>query len=92
MKNSIPSYVAPCLWSYDISALDLEKHRERVITNVLNYGSERAVHWLFVTYPREIIASVVANPRPGEWDKKSLAYWAFVFDIPRPAVPPRSFR
>ena len=38
----IPDFVAPFLWSYDIDALDIERDKKRIITNVLNLGTERA--------------------------------------------------
>jgi hypothetical protein len=44
-------------------------------------GTHDALLWLFKTYPRERIAEVVAHPRPGEWNKRSLNYWALVFDL-----------
>lgn len=81
MNSPLPNAVKAALWSYDADRIDLEKHGERIITNVLNLGTHEAVSWLFNTYPRERIAEVVANPRPGEWNKRSLNYWALVFDL-----------
>ena len=81
MGSPLPSSVKAALWSYDMDQIDVEKHSERIITNVLNLGTHEALVWLFQTYPRERIANVVAHPRPGEWNKRSLNYWALVFDI-----------
>jgi len=38
----IPKYVKPYLWSYDTKKLDLQKNKERIITNILNLGSKKA--------------------------------------------------
>ncbi len=81
MPNTFPASVKAALWSCDTDRLDLEQHRERIITNVLNMGTHDALLWLFRTYTRERIAEVVAHPRPGEWNKRSLNYWSLVFDL-----------
>ncbi|MCC6540587.1 MAG: hypothetical protein IT225_00045 [Flavobacteriales bacterium] len=81
MATILPPAVKAALWSFDTDRIDLEKHSDRIITNVLNLGTHAALVWLFSTYPRERIAEVVAHPRPGEWHKRSLNYWALVFDV-----------
>ncbi len=81
MKPRIPDPVKAVLWSYDITKIDIEAQKERINTNVLNLGTHEALVWLFATYPREQIAAVVAHPRPGEWNRKSLNYWALVFGL-----------
>lgn len=79
--NIVPKFIRPFLWSYDTTAIDLKRDKERIITNVLNLGTEKAVKWLFTTYSKEEIAEIVANPKPGEWNKKSINYWSLVLDI-----------
>ena len=69
------------LWSFDTDRIDVQEHQERIITNVLNLGTHDALVWLFSTYPRERIAAVVAHPRPGEWNQRSLNYWSLVLDL-----------
>ena len=86
-RLKIPSAVRACLWSYDVDKLDIWQDKERIITNVLNYGTTEATDWLRRTYSREEIAEVLRNPRPGEWDKKSLNYWALIYDV-SPQVKP----
>jgi hypothetical protein len=81
MPTTIPPAVKAALWSFDTDRIDIEEHQERIITNVLNLGTHAALLWLFSTYPRERIAQVVAHPRPGEWNRRSLNYWSLVFDL-----------
>lgn len=76
-----PPAVRVCLWSYDISALDLERDRTLIITNVLNYGTKEATEWLFSQYSAQFIAAVVQTPLPGRWDKKSLSLWSLMFGV-----------
>ena len=74
----IPKYVKPYLWSYDTKKLDLRKNKERIITNILNLGSKKATDWLFEKYQTKEIKKIVAEPLPGEWNKKSLNYWSLM--------------
>lgn len=80
MKPVLPQAVVATLWSYDTTKMDIEKDKERIITNVLNYGTDEANQWLFQTYSRVAIEKVAKHPRPGEWNKKSLNFWSVVFN------------
>ena len=77
----IPTYIHPFLWSYDVKKLDLSQDRKRIITNVLNLGTAEATDWLFKIYNKEDIKEAVVNPLPGEWNKKSLNFWALVIGV-----------
>ena len=81
MNKEIPKFVHPFLWSYDILRLDIEKDKKRIITNVLNFGTDDAIEWLFTTYTRPDIIGVLQDPLPGEWNKKSLCLWSLVFGV-----------
>ncbi|MHB1769719.1 MAG: DUF6922 domain-containing protein [Minisyncoccota bacterium] len=78
---TFPPAVHACLWSYDLSVLDLERDKTLIITNVLNYGTKEATEWLFSQYSAAQIAAVVQKPLPGRWDKKSLALWSLLFGV-----------
>lgn len=80
-ERLIPSYVQPFLWSYDINKLDLAHDKKRIISNVLNLGTEKATKWLLEVYNRDEIKEAVSNPLPGEWNKKSLNFWGLVFGV-----------
>jgi hypothetical protein len=69
------------LWSYDIERLDLSQNKERIITNVLNLGTTKAVDWLFKAYNEKEIKEIVANPLPGEWNNKSLNFWRIILEV-----------
>ena len=76
-----PPAVRACLWSYDVSMLEMERDRTLIITNILNYGTKEATDWLFSQYSAPLIASVIQTPLPGRWDKKSLALWSLIFGV-----------
>lgn len=76
-----PPAVCACLWSYDVSLLDLERDKALIITNVLNYGTKAATDWLFAQYPTPSIALVIQKPLPGRWDSRSLALWSLLLGV-----------
>ena len=81
MNNIIPDFVKPFFWSYDTSKIDLQKDKKRIITNVLNYGTKEATDWLFSVYNKSDIEETIKNPFSGEWNKKSLHFWSFIFGV-----------
>ncbi len=81
MATQLPPCVKAVLWSYNTDQIDVELHKVRIITNILNLGTDAAVRWLFDMYPRQVIAEVVAHPRPGEWNRKSLNFWSLIFGV-----------
>ena len=76
-----PPAVRVCLWSYDISALDIERDKALILTNILNYGTKEETEWHFSQYSTTSIKPVLRNPLPGRWDKKSLALWTLIFGV-----------
>ena len=81
MKVEIPKFVRPYLWSYNISKLDFEKDKKRIITNILNYGNKEATDWLFSTFGRKDICDAVEKPIPGEWNRKSINFWSLILGV-----------
>jgi hypothetical protein len=79
--TSVPDFVAPFLWSYDVAKMDINKDKTVIITNVLNLGTRQATDWLCHVYSVDTLRSVVAYPAPGQWNKRSLNYWSIVFDV-----------
>lgn len=80
-KSVIPQSVRATLWSYDVDHMDVDRDKNLIITQVLNYGTKDATDWLQTVYSREDISKNVAHPRPGQWNKKSLNFWSIVFGI-----------
>jgi len=82
MKEKIPKFIHPYLWFNDLDKMDLRKNKERIIINVLNFGSRKATNWLFDIYTLEEIKKVVINyGAKGELSNKSLNYWCLVLKI-----------
>lgn len=79
--KKIPSKMRWLFWSYDIKSLDLNKDKDYIITQVLNYGTWNDVRWLFRVYPEKEIMEVVKNPSRGLWFEKVLNFWTTIFNI-----------
>lgn len=80
-EQEILKVFKPFLWSYDLSKFDLEADKERIITNVLNWGTKSATDLLLKIYNKNEIKKVLETPRPGEWSDKSLNYWRLIFNL-----------
>jgi hypothetical protein len=78
-QGTLPDFAKPFLWSYDVAALDLERDKKRIITNVLNWGTKQATDWLRAEYSPEDIREVLVSPLRGEWHEKSYHYWSLIY-------------
>lgn len=81
MDFSIPEFVKPFLWSYDIDKLKKDEDKRRIITNVLNLGTKKATDWIFRTFNRNDIKDAIERPFPGEWNNQSLNFWSLILDV-----------
>ena len=52
---ALPSFLQSCLASYDLSKMDKNRHKETIITSVLNKGDGKDLDWLCKTYTRKEI-------------------------------------
>ena len=48
--NNLPQSVNAVLWSYKLDQINVDKHKKIIISQVLNFGSEDAIEWLFKQY------------------------------------------
>lgn len=79
--NDLPQSVNAVLWSYKLDQIKINEHKKIIIFQVLNFGSEEAIEWLFKQYGFELII-LVANDIPlFQWNKKSLSLWRLVLSI-----------
>ncbi len=80
-SGDIPDFLQGVLWSYDLKNLDLDRDFKRIATNILLFGDIKEAKWLFNRFSKDQIIEVVTNPLKGEWDAKSLAFWASYFGV-----------
>jgi len=80
MRNTIPDFLQPFLWSYDLSKIDMKKHKKIIVKNILDFGTVRAVDWLKENYTENEIKEVIAQTIQTEWSKKSIHLWSFIYN------------
>jgi hypothetical protein len=82
MNNQLPQAVKACLWSYDVTKIDLANtdHRKLIIKNVLDRGTSEAVDWLLTTFQKKEIAETIEQTHASDWNRKSLSLWNLVFN------------
>lgn len=78
---ALPIFLQSCLPSYDLKRLNKEKDKRLIVTQILNYGTEKEIEWLGKNYSRKEIKEVVRFPTRGMWMKSVLAYWQKILDI-----------
>lgn len=76
-----PQSVKTVLWSYNLNTIEVQKDRKIIISQVLNFGSEKAIKWLFKQYGFATIEQVANTIPLFQWNKKSLSLWKIVLSI-----------
>jgi hypothetical protein len=80
-KPVLPRYLTPYFWDADPKHLDMRRHSKYIIERILEYGNDRAIHWLQDSYSPAQIGSVVRSSRVISRNTANL--WALLLHIPR---------
>ncbi len=80
-KESIPEFLQPFLWSYDLACLDREKHKNIIIKNILDLGNTQATDWLKQNYTKNEICKAIRQSILSDWSKKSINLWAQIYGV-----------
>lgn len=79
--NGLPQSVKAVLWSYKLNQIEIQKHKKIIVFQVLNFGSEIAIEWLFNQYGFVSVAKIADTIPLSQWNKKSLSLWRLVLPI-----------
>ncbi len=79
--QSLPSFLRPFLWSYDLEKMDKEKHKQIIIKNILDSGTKQAIDWLRENYSKKEIQEAIKNSVKSDWSKKSINLWSLVYKV-----------
>ena len=77
----LPKFFQSCFPSYDLTRLNIKKDKNLIVTQILNFGTEKEIEWLGKNYSQEEIEEVVRFPISGMWMKSVLLYWLNIFCI-----------
>lgn len=81
-KVALPSSVASCLWSYDVTKLDTERDKTLIIRQVLDMGDTAAATWIRSRYSHDEIVDVLYRTPRSSWrSKKSLNFWTMLYGV-----------
>ncbi len=75
----IPAFLQPFLWSYDLSRLESEKHKNIIIKNILDFGDSQATDWLRQNYTKNEICQTIRQSISTDWSKKSINLWTQIY-------------
>ena len=81
MPPLTPQSVKAVLWSYDLNTIEVQKDKKLIIFQVLNFGSEDAIKWLFKEYGLSVIEEEARTIPLSQWNKKSLSLWKIIFSL-----------
>ncbi|MCD6149697.1 hypothetical protein J7J13_02840 [bacterium] len=79
--KEIPQFLKPFLWSYDLSRLDMKKHKNIIIKNILDLGTIQATDWMKENYTESDIKEAIKLSIRSDWSKKSINLWSFIYDV-----------
>lgn len=81
---ALPKFLQPCFPSYNVRNLDRTRDKNLIITQILNYGTEKDLEWLTKNYSKKEVKKVLLKPDKGMWLKEVLVYWQKILDLKIP--------
>lgn len=78
---ALPKFLQPCFPSYNLKSLDKNRDKKLIITEILNFGTEKDLIWLTKNYSKEDLKNVVVKPDKGVWLKDVLLYWQKILNL-----------
>ncbi|MCL5674322.1 MAG: hypothetical protein M1501_01080 [Candidatus Omnitrophica bacterium] len=75
-----PKYLRKYFWNVYFEKLDSKKNYYTIIERILEYGDEKAIKWMFKTYPKDQIKEIVKTSRAFTFLKNDY-FWAWYFNL-----------
>lgn len=82
--RSAPKFLKKYFWDVDFEKLDIVKYRFYVIRRILNYGDERAIHWMNSHFGRGEQIKALCTTR--DISLRSANFWAIVLGVSKRKV------
>jgi len=80
-KLRLPEFFSPLLWSYDFSSIDLERDKQRVVINTINYGQWKHWQWIVNYYGEENIKQFIEDTPISEFRPRALKLISILLGI-----------
>ncbi len=78
---TIPKFFAPILWSYNLSEFEIQKNKQIIIMQTINYGSWKHWQWITHTYGKEELRSIISEIPASAFRAPALHLASILFDI-----------
>lgn len=80
-KLTLPEFFLPLLWAYDFYSIDLERNKQRIIINTINYGQWKHWQWIVNYYGGENIKQFIENTPISEFRSRALKLVSILLGI-----------
>lgn len=77
----LPSFLTKYFWDTDATKLDMKKNEPYIIERILEYGDERAIHWMNQSIDKRRILHMLEQSRA--LSPKSAFFWAAALGVPK---------
>jgi len=81
LKKKLPEFFKPLLWSYNFSKINIERDKEIIIVNTLNYGDLKHWRWLIGHYGRDAMREVIRKIPVTEFRPQVRPLISLVFGV-----------
>ena len=81
----LPPFLKQYFWDVNFSKLDKETYHQFIIERILEYGSEKAVKWLFQHFTKTEVMKALTRRR--NLSPLSANYWSLVLGVPKNQIP-----
>ena len=82
--KELPGFLKTYFWDTDFKEIDPKENSVYILKRILNYGDEKAVHWMLDNFKKSEIKNALSDFRG--YSRKSANYWALVLEAPRKEV------
>lgn len=89
-SKKLPKELEPLFWSYDFSALDLEKDKELILIQIINLGSLTDWQWLNRIYGKDEIRNMIGRVSATTFRPGALKLASLLFSVDKLNYAPRS--
>ena len=80
-KLRLPEFFLPLLWAYNFSSIDLERDKERIIINTINYGQWKHWQWIVNYYGEKSIKQFIEDTPISEFRPRALKLISILLGI-----------
>ena len=91
IKNlKLPVFFEPLFWSYNFSAMDVEKNKKRIIVNTINYGKWKHWVWIIRFYGKDKLKKLIEETPSTEFRVPALELISLLLGIKKMKYASRS--